>query len=497
MNLSRMLAAAALSAGLAVAVSGQTPPATPAKPGDTPAAPKADTPKADAPKTDAPGSAAAPAPNPDVQKAVEELQKGDFEKAMKFLKDASEKDKKLPPPLVLLAQILFQSNNAQQGRGALERAGAEDPGHPDPYIFSAAIALNEGRVMDAMLLFEKALTLAGDARWNVDLRQRFVRTCREGLAQCYANRNEFARALVQLKNILDDEPKNAVVRWQAARLTFLFGQHELALEELKKCYADDPKNPQIGLPEVNMAKFWEGKPIAATEAAVIKTEQAANTAKSEEWMKKAVEAYKTDVRANREYGRWLMNHARLDEADKLLAAAKAIAPDDDETNAFIGLSHRYKKQYKEAAEVFRKLESANRANLAYGWNYALSLAESADEKDRVQAISIANNIAQGNQKNPEAFAVLAWCLFKNSRLDDADAAMGQAIRLSGGRLPPDNIFYLAKILAARSKKVEARDRLKVAIESKDAFVFRKDAEELHAALLKEFPEEKKPEDKKP
>jgi tetratricopeptide (TPR) repeat protein len=331
----------------------------------------------------------------------------------------------------------------------------------------------------------------------VDLRQRFVRTCREGLAQCYANRNEFARALVQLKNILDDEPKNAVVRWQAARLTFLFGQHDLALEELKKAFADDPKNPQIGLPEVNMSKFWESKPVAATDPAVIKTEQAANVAKSEEWMKKAVEAYKADVRAHREHGRWLMNHARLDDADKALAAASGIDANDDETNAFIGLAARYRKDYKKATEIFRKLEGANRGNIAYGWNYALSLAESSDEKDRVQAISIANNIAQGNQKSPEAFAVLAYCLFKNNRLDDADGAMGQAIRLSGGRLPPDNIYYLAMILKARGKKVEARDRLKVAVESKDAFVFRKDAEALHAELVKEFPEEKKPEDKKP
>ena len=496
MKASRLFSAAALTAVIAMCAAGQTPP--PAKQPDAPAKP--DTPSA-ATRPTAPAAAPAntpPTPNPDIEKAIDELRKQppDFEKALKCLKDATDKDKKLPPPKVLLAQIFFQTKNGQQGRAALEQAGAEDPGHPDPYILSAAVALGEGRAMDAMLLFERGLNLASDARWPIELKQRFTRTCREGLAQCYASRNEFSRALEQLKNILQDEPKNAIVRLQAARLTFLFGQHDLALEEFKKAFADDPKNPQINLPEVNIANMWMQKPITSSDPAVRKSDEASNLAKSEEWMKKAIDAHPKDVRSLREYGRWLMNHSRLDEADKQLAAAKALDANDNETNAFIGLAHRYRKQYREAREIFERLENANRSNVAYAWNYALCLSEMPDSADKEKAITIANQAAQANQNSPESFAVLAWCLFKKDRLDDADTAMGNAIRIAGGRLPPDNIYYLANILVARGKKAEARDKLKIALDSKDAFVYRADADALYKKLVGEVGEAK-PEEKKP
>ena len=85
--------------------------------------------------------------------------------------------------------------------------------------------------------------------------------------------------------------------------------------------------------------------------------------------------------------------------------------------------------------------------------------------------------------------------FKADRKTDADSAMGSALQAAGSNVSPDTMYFLANILEWKGKGVEARDALKKALDSKAAFVYRKDAEEMHKRLLAKFPEEKKDEKK--
>jgi tetratricopeptide (TPR) repeat protein len=490
----RLCSAVALTAGLSVAALGQTP--TPPTTTPPTATPPATTP----PAASTPPSAA-PVSNPDIEKGIEALRKSppDIDGpdgALKHFKDACDKDKKLAPPKIILAEILYQTNNAKAARAILEQFGAEDPEHPDAFLLSGRVAAAEGRVMDAMLCFETALAKSGNPRWPIEQRPRWVRTSREGLAQCYGSRNNLQGAIDQIKAILLDEPKNAVIRWQLARLYFMGGQPQLALPELETAFADDPKNPQIGLPEVNMGRFWDAKPITAKTDATKAAEEAENKKQAEDWMKKALEKHAKDVRAPREYGRWLLNQInRLDDADKQLATAKALDATDNETQALMGLSLRYKKKFGEAEKLFDDLNRKERANIFYAWNLALCMAESPDETTRKSGISVAEVVHAAQRNNPEAMSVLAWCYFKADRKTDADSMMAQALQSGGGGVPPDTLYFLANILEWKGKGAEARDALKKAIDSKAAFVYRKDAEEMYKRLLAKFPEEKKDEKK--
>ncbi len=478
MKLPRFLPAAALSAGLALSASAQTPAEPPKDPpttgAPTPAAPNADT-------------------KADFDKAIEALRAGKVDDAIKALAEACKKDNKLPPPLVILSSIAAQSNNGQAARQFLERASVEDHEHPDPYILSGQFALNEGRLMDATLCFEAALVKAGNARWLTEQRPRFIKSAREGLARAYSSRGQIKEALQQLQALLKDDPKNAMIRWQVARIIFA-GDPDGALAELKTAYADDPDNPQIGLPETNMGRFWDSKPGKTDE------ETAQNKAKAEEWHKKALAAHPKHVMAPREYGHWLMNEGRMPEADAQLTAAKTLKADDNGTNALIGLAHRYKKQYDKAEEIFDGLNRQDRTNNFYAWNLALSMAESADEKKKQQAVTIAQLVQTSQPKNPEAMAILGWCLFKAGRYDDAERALSGSVQAASGQgTPPDTVYFLARMFDHRGKSTDARDALKKALDSKAAFVYRADAQKFfdelvakHGPVKEEPKEPKKP-----
>jgi hypothetical protein len=60
-----------------------------------------------------------------------------------------------------------------------------------------------------------------------------------------------------------------------------------------------------------------------------------------------------------------------------------------------------------------------------------------------------------------------------------------------GTLTPDAAYFIAKILADRGHAEDALKITKAACESKDGFVYRKDAEALVAELEKKLPPPKK------
>ena len=61
-----------------------------------------------------------PPPSADEQKAAELFRAGKLEQAFAALKDAAKANPQLPPAKVMLAEMLFKSNNAQRGRLLLE-----------------------------------------------------------------------------------------------------------------------------------------------------------------------------------------------------------------------------------------------------------------------------------------------------------------------------------------------------------------------------------------
>jgi len=121
-------------------------------------------------------------------------------------------------------------------------------------------------------------------------------------------------------------------------------------------------------------------------------------------------------------------------------------------------------------------------------NLALSLAESADADKRRRAVDVAETVARQDSQNGDTLAILAWCYFKNNKLPEAEQAMAVATSPKlGGRLSLDSAYYLAKILAAKSKIEDAHKILKAAKDEKGPFVYRAEARGLFDELDKKVP----------
>jgi tetratricopeptide (TPR) repeat protein len=456
------IAAMALALGLKVAA--QTPPTAPPPPPPPP------------PATTDPSKSSLSA---DELKARELIQAGKFEEAVEAFRRAGKANPLLPPPRVMLADIFYQAQQGQAARQALERAAQEDPDHPSVMLLNASFAYGEGRITDMILSCTAALKASESPRWDPEQRKRFARDARVGLAAGYETRRDFAQAKDVLTGILKEDPKNAQVRIRLGTALFVLGKSDDALAEFTAAHKDDPT---VDPPELLFGKLWAARPDAA---------------KAEEWMKKAVAAHGKNGKTFREYAGWLLNQGRIDESGAQIQQAEAVEPNARDTAALKGLYHRYRKEFPQAEAVFEKMQRESPRDRFAAGNYALVLAESGDATKQKRAIEIGENLVSQNQKSPDGYSVLGWCLYKAGRLDDAQKTLMTAA--SGGQVERDTAYYLAKVLVEKNAPDDARKLLKEALAQPGPFVNRAEATAFASEVDKKYPpkpDEKKPEEKK-
>lgn len=422
----------------------------------------AQTPK-DPPK-DAPGAA-------DEQKAKEAFLAGKLDDALKSLQAATKANPTLSPPKVTLARWSVETGQGQQARILIEQAAADDPTHPDVFLTNASFALAEGRITDTILGCNAALSAIESPRWDADTKKRYQREARLGLATAFEMRGDHASVKSHLVALLEADAKNAGLRQRLARTNFQLGRPEEAFAELQTAVKDDPT---LDPPQMSMAQLWTAKH---------------DFVKADEWYGKAVAAHPNSAKVQRALGGYLLDRGRLDTAKAHLAAAQKIEPAAKETKALAGLIARYTKDYTTAATIFEELVK-DHPSFGFGVvNLALVLAESGDLTGKRRATELAENYAKQNPRSAEARGVLAYCLFKAGRVADAEKMARSVGGL--GALTPDAAYFVAVVLAERGANEDAQKIVKAAIESKDGFVYRKDAETLLAKLDKLLPPPKK------
>ncbi len=424
-------------------------------------APK-DPPK-DAPK-DQPGAT-------DELKAREAFLAGKLDDALRFLQAAAKANPAMSPPRVIAARWCVETGQGQQARLLIEQAAAEDSSHPDVFLTNASFALAEGRVTDTILNCAAALSIAESSRWDADTKKRYQRESRLGLAAAYEMRGDHASVKTHLLAVLEADPKNAGLRQRLARTSFLLGRAEDAFAELQAAVKEDPT---LDPPQLSMAQLWTAKH---------------DFAKADEWFAKAVAAQPNSAKVHRGLVGYLLDRGRIDTAKAHLAAAQKLEPNAKETKALTGLVARYTKDYAAAVVIFEELVKDHPSFGAAVVNLALALAESSDLTGKRRATELAEGYAKQNPREASARALLAYCLFKAGRV--ADAEKTARATLGVGPLTPDAAYFIAKILADRGANDEAQKIVKLASESKDGFVYRKEAEELLAELDKKLPPPKK------
>jgi tetratricopeptide (TPR) repeat protein len=430
-----------------------------------------------------------PKEDPLIADAVKALQNNKIDESRKKYDEAVKNNPELPPFEVWLAQIQYSSKKPSEGRQLMEIALLKYGDNPQVYQANGLIALGEGRITEAKFNFQTALQYAESARFLGAQRKSFKKDANAGLALAYEKQGAWEMARKHLESWAEFDPKNAQVQERLARALFNTGNEKEALAALKEAQKiqqtskdADPAtvNSELDTPEVIMAVYQSAKVEAGKDAAETKQKKEANEKKTIDDFEKAISLYKTKARPYLQYGDWLLNKGRVEQAKaQILQGVKLEADTTDKSilrqkTVLLGLLARYEKDYPAAEKQFNSLFAADPNDGFAANQLALSLIEQVNDKEKQKrAVAYAEHNAGLNQQNAEARATLGWCYFRSGRIDDAENQLKTAV--SGGQATPDTVYYLAKLLAYREKYDDAYPQLKKALVIEAPFVNKEDA----------------------
>jgi tetratricopeptide (TPR) repeat protein len=461
--LSRTVFALLTAPLLAMAAFAQAPATTPAKP---------DEPK----KTE---STKPVAVSPDVEKALELFKQDKAGEALELLKKSAKANPTQLLPKVQLAQWFLQAQKGQNARILTEQAIAEEPRHPEGYIWNGNIAFNEGRITEAMLNLSMALLLSEDKRWDTDTKKRYQKEIRYGLVSCYETRGDMPGSKEQLIGLLNDDTKNAGLRQRLAATLFRMDSVEEARKELIQAYTDDAT---VDPPELKLAQFWQAKANSEGDA----KKAAECREKAEDWYKKTTSTYAKNAKGYREYSMWLLEAYKTEAAGLYIEQALKLEPTSTENLAAKSLYLLYKKDFAGAETLLEAMYKESPNNLFAIGNLCIALAESNDEKKKKRSVELGQALTTQFAKSPVAYSIFGWALYKSGRTDDAEKALNTSA--TAGQLSYDTAYFFAKLAFDKAKYPEAMNFLKPALEAQHgSFVYREDAKLLIAEVVKKLP----------
>ncbi len=404
----------------------------------------------------------------EIEKAGKAVQGGKIDEALKLLQDAVRKHPTLPPAKLMLARLLFNTRELHaQGRAYLEQAAAEQPDHPFVYLSNGDVALNEGRITDALLSCQRALELATAERWTPEQRKAYLSQAHKGLATVCEARRDWAGARTHLTAWLELEPRNGHIHQRLAGVLFFLDKPDDAYAELQKAIKDDPK---LDPPMVTMGQLWTGK---------------GDLRKARQWFERATQVEPNRLRVHLAYANWLLQQNEFDQAKAQADAAVKLKADDKEALKLQGLIARARKDLPAAEKIFRRVLTDTPGDFFASNHLALVLADEDDGDQHRRAMQLAEVNARQYPRSADALATYGYTLFRNGRVENALQTLQTAV--SGGQATADTAYFLALALADRDKIDDARKLLEQALHTQGLFIYRKEAIGLLERLNRKAP----------
>lgn len=410
----------------------------------------------------------------EVGDAIEKFKKGAFLECRNLLKSARQKDPKLPPDGVLMAQMLYSAKQGGLGRAELERTVREEPTDPEPYLLFGEIAFQERRFADAELSFKRAYELTKQYNTNKHRKNNMVKRSLSGMAGVFETREDWANAERFLGPILKANPKDVANSTRMARAIFeqdtnigdAKGRETEAYDLLIALWKADQKN--VRRPEITMGSMYQA---------------AGNKDITANLMKKASEQDTGGIATQLTVARWALGNGDTALAQKCSDRAAQIAPKSIEARLVAGLTARYKKDYARARKVLEAAHLQSPSNLAAILQLAVVLVEGgADDKAAALEYStVASRIYpdMGRPTGREAAVTSAWILYRQGRQQEAQLVLQKA--LAGGNVSAESSYYAARIIHQNNPDV-AKRLLGVALKGDGVFPARPDAEKLLTSL---------------
>ena len=244
------------------------------------------------------------------------------------------------------------------------------------------LALNEHRIIEAQLLYEKASDLL--AEFNSAKRKAILQTrINRGMAETALSRKDWVGAQKYLEAWFSFDPKSTTAIELLANCLFEQKNATGSLEKLKEAAKI---NPELTTPEAILAQYFE---------------RAGDRENAKKWMVAAL-----TEGPNRPRGRiwWQVTGPckpdRLHDVQTQAAAALQIDPTSLERKILRGIVAVFQKDYTTAERYFELARLQSPRSFIAGNDLALALIEQEDKTKQLRALEYAENNVQLNQGRP-------------------------------------------------------------------------------------------------
>jgi Tfp pilus assembly protein PilF len=410
-----------------------------------------------APAAGAETAAPAASQPPEIEEAHKIFRSGDFDKAMKTLQAAVQKNPDLSPPHVTMARWFSSANQGDMARAMLEQTVAGAPNDPEAYQILGDVAMRNGQVTEAGLLFEKAYGIARSFKEPGPRISSIKRRALAGLAMVAEARQDWAGAQTQLEALVAEDPKDAPALQRLGHVLFAQKKEDLALEKLRE--AAKLSANLLGA-EATLAQFYQ---------------QAGDVKNAGKWMFEAIKANPRDAKTRVAAAQWSLEIGKPDQAEEQAKAAVQLEPGSLNAQLVRALVALLRKDYKTAEEFYEKAHLQAPRNFVATNNLALALAGQDEEAKKRLGLEYAQINVRVFPDQSEAFSTIGWTLYRFGRPDEAEANLRKAVTMP--RPSPDAFYFLARIAVDRGRKDEAKQILQAtALKTPLPYLMRKEAE---------------------
>ena len=405
-----------------------------------------------------PSATVNPAPGVDMPELVAAraaYAKGRFDEAEAQLKHAKAKASNLPPVLLMLTRLHFAHGKAAAGKALLEQVAIEEADHPEVYLLFGNLALSEGRITDALLHFEKSISLSPPTDWTNNQKVALLRESFSGQATVAERREDWFRAQVALKQLTKLRPTDAKIRDRLGAALFMLGREQEAFEQFQTSARLDP---QLNPPEVSIAVMQ------------VRNQEPDKAIKS---FATAARKYPTDGRVHYETAGMYLLLDQAAQAKRHSEKAAELGLDTLKLKMQRGYIARQLGDYAQAERHFSDVVAAVPTFFEASNQLALVLSQQDSEKKQQKALELATLNARQYPKSSYALSTLGWVYYNLGRKDEALRTL--QVAASQPTVRSETLYFLARVLWESGNKEDARklsDRVKSSVEKPGLFVLR-------------------------
>jgi len=371
--------------------------------------------------------------------ALAAFERGDLQECERLLRSVSKSAKDLPAADIMIARLFMSKGKYSEALARLElylMKGAQDA---EAYATMGEIAFLSGRYTDAWLQFRESLAMISEPSSTVNKTRKdeIVLHLLRFRAQTAERRRDLVAAEKLYKELEKAMPATGFPLIAQARILIAKSEIAKGAELLRKARQIDVTTVQ---PELQIALMLSAN---GQEKAVV-----------EKWFQDGLKQVETSTIANwSEYIKWFLIQGKAKEAMYFVEKSPADFRSNRLMKFLEALTLRYLGRLDEAEVMFSALQTENIDDLEAADQLALILAESVDQgkKGRAQQISETNLKRAPNEES--IIATAAWIEFKLGDIEKAEKYLSTIV--ARGTSNPQTIYYIARLLESRNRKVEA------------------------------------------